>query len=113
MSTGAFSLDQLMELAGLSVSQVGGCKNFSAYMGLRQLGLTISYLVQSTEFIPSVKAEGSWLLSVLATMVSCLCLLRGLGQCAHRVPFRGRRSGRRPPSPPLRLPAQRLLPEAA
>jgi len=25
MSTGAFSIDQLMELAGLSVSQVGGC----------------------------------------------------------------------------------------
>jgi NAD(P)H-hydrate epimerase len=37
MSTGAFSLDQLMELAGLSVSQVGRWQQFPNWIAMRQV----------------------------------------------------------------------------
>jgi len=47
MSTGAFSIDQLMELAGLSVSQVGMRKtssvvNFGSWQLIRELISRIS-----------------------------------------------------------------------
>lgn len=71
MSTGAFSIDQLMELAGLSVSQVGQC-DFSPGILPLEVGMLVDKTVQSTEFIPMKRAGGFWLLLGPATTVSGL-----------------------------------------
>lgn len=69
MSTGAFSIDQLMELAGLSVSQVGQCVSSPSIFPLAADTL-VDRTMQSTEFILLKKAERFWLLLGPATMVS-------------------------------------------
>lgn len=84
MSTGAFSIDQLMELAGLSVSQAGTFPqlcNHQPPIGVRHAAeLT---LVQCTGCIRSVEVPGFSSPLALATMVSWLPLV---------WVFRGKRS---------------------
>lgn len=63
MSTGAFSIDQLMELAGLSVSQAG------LFTKLARNRARANMSAQSTEFTRSAGAIESSLLSGPATMV--------------------------------------------
>jgi NAD(P)H-hydrate repair Nnr-like enzyme with NAD(P)H-hydrate epimerase domain len=47
MSTGAFSLDQLMELAGLAVSQAGELLNSSVTSYMSLLSTLVSFLAVS------------------------------------------------------------------
>ena len=86
MSTGAFSIDQLMELAGLSVSQAG-----QSWKSIRLVsrGEFRADMLQYTEFTPSIGAKESWLLLALATTVG-VCR-RGvlLASALTNRPFRG------------------------
>lgn len=69
MSTGAFSIDQLMELAGLSVSQAGTSLRLCHLLNQRMCWLTKP--VQFTGFsLLAVDAE-SWLHAGPETMVGC------------------------------------------
>ena len=69
MSVGAFSLDQLMELAGLSVSQAGQIFGYCILSRSRLNG------GKSFECIHSAKGEKCSLLVDLETTVGAQCFL--------------------------------------
>jgi hypothetical protein len=67
MSSGAFSIDQLMELAGLSVSQAGTV--LLCHLLDQNAKSWLTKLIQSIGFSPPAVAAGSWLRAVPGIMV--------------------------------------------
>lgn len=76
MSTGAFSIDQLMELAGLSVSQAGTVLLLYDLLGWK-MTIWLTEPVQSTGFSLLAVAAESWSHAVPGITVR---LRRRLGQ---------------------------------
>lgn len=104
MSVGAFSLDQLMELAGLSVSQAGS-QPVRSLTKSNDIESKVKYFVYTRQ----VKERKSWSPAVPATMV--ILPSRTSTFVLKLTSQRRRRPSSSSPSLPLRLPTDHLLPQ--